>query len=212
MKPFRDVAMHGGDYVSRKGGIRQRRAAAPDIVRYNSDLLAAGDALVPAREQKGVRRDIERPHCGRKEAAYRAVAVQRKRIRPGMAMLHRQEPVGDVQSATQTPQPGVGVFVQHGPGCPVQGQGKPARVHGQGRIRTFHVALRFPDELCRQDHEALYQHDEGYAAVDAGIRLRWWDQSELRRSPRTNPTVLEAMQSLNPFRIQSGCRARRATA
>jgi hypothetical protein len=196
VKPFRDIAMHGGDYVSKvalaSGGSLLRTSfditAVSSQTRMQSFRLA--NAINSGELMNGLSKD--------EAMAYRNVAIQHGAyVQVWQYAIDRNPWV--MSKSFGTHQAWESMF-HMGPAVPFKVRDNLRAYMGKGEYAGFMSLYGFPMDLAGSMMKpyinmmrGMQMSMQGYASANdqQGDALRQWNYTE--------PRLMEAMQSLNPF-------------
>jgi hypothetical protein len=196
MKPFRDIAMHGGDYISKvalaSGGPVLRTSF--DITPISSQLRMHSFQLANSINSGKILEGL----TGEEKAAYRNVAAQHGAyVQVWQYAIDRNPWV--MSKSFGAHQAWESAF-NMGPGVPFKVKDNLRAYMGKGEYAGFMSLYGFPMDLAGKIMKPYISMMRGMQQSMQGYASSWDMQGDaLRQYNYTEPRLLEAMQSLNPF-------------
>lgn len=196
IKPFRDIGMHMGDYISKvallSGGELHR--ASYDITPVSSQLRMHSFHLA-SKIQSG---EILKGLSEAEQVAYRNVAAQHGAYVQVWQYAIDRNP-WRMSTSFGTHQAWQSMF-HLGPALPFRVQDNLRAYMGKGEYASFMAFYGFPMNLAGKMIRPYVGMLRGMQMSMQGYASKWDSTGDaLRQWNYTEPRVLEAMQSLNPF-------------
>lgn len=196
IKPFRDIAMHGGDYISKVA-----LAAGGDVHRTSYDITAVSSQQrmhsfrVASQIQSG---QILNGLTEEEKVAYRAVAAQHGAFVQVWQYAIDRNP-WRMSTSFGTHQAWASMF-HFGPAVPFNVKDNLRAYMGKGEYSNFMSLYGFPMDLAGKIMRPYIGMMRGMQMSMQGYASKWDSTGDaLRQWNYTEPRLLEAMQSLNPF-------------
>jgi hypothetical protein len=197
IKPFRDIGMHGGDYISKVA-----MAAGGNLLNASYDITPTSSQLrmhsfqLASQIQSG---KILNGLTEDEKTAYRAVAAQHGAYIQVWQYAIDRNP-WRISSSFGTHQAWAGSF-HYGPAVPFNVKDNLRAFMGKGEYMNFTLGpYGFPMDLAGKMLRPYVGMMRGMQMSMQGYASKWDSTGDaLRQWNYTEPRVLEAMQSLNPM-------------
>ncbi|MFN7991437.1 MAG: hypothetical protein U0R44_04745, partial [Candidatus Micrarchaeia archaeon] len=196
IKPFRDIGMHGGDYISKvalaSGGSLLKTSY--DITPVSSQLRLHSFQLASQINSGAILKGLTEDE----KTAYRAVAAQHGAyIQVWQYAIDRNPWRTSTSFGTHQ---AYGSFFQFGPAVPFSVKDNLRAYMSKGEYTNFMSFYGFPMDLAGKVMRPYVNMMRGMQMSMQGYASRWDSTGDsLRQWNSTEPRLLEAMQSLNPF-------------
>ncbi|MEW6035766.1 MAG: hypothetical protein AB1529_04080 [Candidatus Micrarchaeota archaeon] len=196
VKPFRDLGMHGGDYISKVA-----LAAGGDLHKASYDITPVSSQLrmhsfkLASQIQSG---EMLKGLTAEEQAAYRAVAAQHGAYIQVWQYAIDRNP-WRTSTSFGTHQAWASYF-HFGPAVPFSVKDNLRAYMGKGEYMNFIAHAGFSMDLAGKMMRPYIGMLRGMQMSMQGYASKWDSTGDaLRQWNYTEPRVQEAMQSLNPF-------------
>jgi len=196
IRPFRDIALHGGDYISKvalaSGG--KLLQTSFDITPVSSQLRMQSFQLANKINSGEILNGLSQEE----KVAYRAAAVQHSAYINVWQFAIDRHP-GVMSKSFGAHQAWESAF-NMGPAIPFKVRENLRAYMGKGEYAGFMSLYGFPMDLAGKIMRPYVSMMRGLQQSMQGYATSWDMQNDaLRQYNYTEPRLLEAMQSLNPF-------------
>ncbi|MFH0885097.1 MAG: hypothetical protein V1861_05295 [Candidatus Micrarchaeota archaeon] len=197
IKPFRDIGMHGGDYISKVA-----MASGGELLRTSYDITPTSSQLrmhsfqLASKIQSG---QILNGLSEEEKTAYRAVAAQHGAFVQVWQYAIDRNP-WRISSSFGTHQAWAASF-HYGPAVPFNVKDNLRGFMGKGEYMNFTLGpYGFPMDLAGKMLRPYVSMMRGMQMSMQGYASKWDSTGDaLRQWNYTEPRMLEAMQALNPM-------------